>query len=60
MFLSQERSGGVLMESTHDKDQTDKVELYQRKGTEKELVTFTTYQTLSAMRHKAIRQSSIL
>ena len=31
------------MESKHDEDQADKLELYQRKGSEKELVTCTQY-----------------
>ena len=42
-FLSQRRSGTVLMESKHGEDQTDKQGLYQRKGSDKELTTYIRY-----------------
>ena len=35
-FLSQMRSGAVLMESRHGEGQTDKQELYQRKRSDRE------------------------
>ncbi len=39
-FLSQMRSGAVLMESRHREGQTDKQRLYQRKRSDKVLTTY--------------------
>ena len=38
-FLSQRRSGAVLMESRHGEGQTDKEGLYQRKRSDRLLTT---------------------
>ena len=38
-FLSQMRSGAILMESRHGKGQADKQRLYQRKWSDRELTT---------------------
>ena len=42
-FLSQRRSGAVLMESRHKEDQTDKQGLYQRKRSDRVLTTYIRY-----------------
>ena len=42
-FLSQRRSGVVLMESRHGEGQTDKQELYQRKRSDRVLTTYIRY-----------------
>ena len=42
-FLSQMRSGAVLMESRHGEGQTDKQELYQRKRSDRVLTTYIRY-----------------
>ena len=42
-FLSQRRSGAVLMESRHGEDQTYKQGLYQRKRNDRVLTTYTRY-----------------
>ena len=42
-FLSQRRSGAVLMESRHREGQTDKQGLYQRKRSDRVLTTCTRY-----------------
>ena len=42
-FLSQMRSGAVLMESRHGEGQTDKQALYQRKKSERVLTTYIRY-----------------
>ena len=42
-FLSQMRSGAVLMESRHGEGQTDKQGLYQRKRNERVLTTYLRY-----------------
>ena len=42
-FLSQMRSGAVLMESRHGESQTDKQGLYQRKRSDRVLTTYTRY-----------------
>ena len=39
-FLSQMRSGAVLMESRHREGQTDKQGLYQRKTSDRVLTTY--------------------
>ena len=40
-FLSQMRSGAVLMESKHGEGQTDKQGLYQRKRNDRVLATYS-------------------
>ena len=42
-FLSQRRSGAVLMESRHGEGQTDKQGLYQRKRSDRVLTTYIRY-----------------
>ena len=42
-FLSQMRSGAVLMESRHRESQGDKQGLYQRKGSDIVLTTYIRY-----------------
>ena len=42
-FLSQKKSGAVLMESRYGEDQTDKQELYQRKRSDRVLTTYIRY-----------------
>ena len=42
-FLSQRRSGAVLMEGRNGKGQTDKQGLYQRKRSDRVLTTYTRY-----------------
>ena len=42
-FLSQMRSGAVLMESRHGKGQTDKQRKYPRKRSDRELTTYIQY-----------------
>ena len=42
-FLSQRRSGAVLMESRHEEGQTDKEGLYQRKRSDRVLTTYSRY-----------------
>ena len=42
-FLSQRRSGAVLMESRHREGQTDKQGLYQRQKTDRVLRTYARY-----------------
>ena len=42
-FLSQMRSGAVLMESRHREGQTDKQGLYQRKRSDRVLTTYIRY-----------------
>ena len=42
-FLSERRSGAVLMESRHGKGQTNKQGLYQRKRSYRVLTTYTLY-----------------
>ena len=42
-FLSQMRSGAVLMESRHGDGQTDKQGLYQRKRSDRVLTTYIQY-----------------
>ena len=42
-FLSQMRSGAVLVESRHREGQTDKQGLYQRKRSDKVLTTYIQY-----------------
>ena len=42
-FSSQRRSGAVLLERRHGKGQTDKQGLYQRKGSDRVLTTYTQY-----------------
>ena len=42
-FLSQRRSGAVLMESRHGESQTDKQRLYQRKRSDRVLTTYIRY-----------------
>ena len=39
-FLSQMRSGAVVMESRHEEGQTDKQGLYQRKRSDRVLTTY--------------------
>ena len=39
-FLSQVRSGAVLMKSRHEEGQTDKQGLYQRKRNDRVLTTY--------------------
>ena len=42
-FLSQRRSGAVLMESRHGEGQTDKQGLYQRERNDRVLIAYTRY-----------------
>ena len=42
-FLSQMRSGAVLMESRHGEGQTDKLGLYQRNRSDRVLATYVRY-----------------
>ena len=42
-FLSQRRSGAVLMESRHGEGQTDKLGLYQRNRSDRVLATYVRY-----------------
>ena len=42
-FLSQRRSGAVLMESRHGEGQTDKQGLYQRKWSDRVFTTYIRY-----------------
>ena len=42
-FLSQRRSGAVLVESRHRESQTDKQGLYQRKRSDRVLTTYIRY-----------------
>ena len=42
-FLSQRRSGAVLMESRHGERQIDKQGLYQRKRSDRVLTTYIRY-----------------
>ena len=42
-FLSQRRSGAVLMEGRNGKGQTDKQGLYQRKRSDRVLTTYIQY-----------------
>ena len=42
-FLSQWRSGAVLMENRHGEGQTDKQGLYQRKRSDRVLTTYIRY-----------------
>ena len=42
-FLSQRRSGAVLMESRHGEGQTDKKGLYQGKRSDRVLTTYIRY-----------------
>ena len=42
-FLSQMRSGAILMESRHGKGQTGKQGLYQRKRSDRVLTTYIRY-----------------
>ena len=44
-FLSQMRSGAVLMESRHGEGQTDKQGLYQRKRSDRVLTTYSRSKT---------------
>ena len=51
-FLSQMRSGAVLMESRHGDGQTDKQGLYQRKRSDRVLTTYIRYVLGWAAREK--------
>ena len=51
-FLSQRRSGAVLMESRHGEGQTDKQGLYQRKRSDRVLTTYVRYVLVWAASEK--------
>ena len=42
-FLSQRRSGAVVMDSRHREGQTDKLKLYQRKWSDRVLTAYIRY-----------------